>query len=143
MPAVAKSQLVGYPAAAMFDLVNDIESYPQFLPLCRSARVLRRDRDQIDATIEMAKGGIRKSFTTRNRLRPHRTIELELLHGPFRRLEGLWRFEPLDEASCRVSLKLEFEFSSRLLALSLGPLFAQLGNSMVDAFCQRARALHG
>ena len=127
----------------MFALVNDIESYPAFLPWCRSARVLSRNQDEVRATLEMVKGVVRKSFTTCNRLQPNKMVEIRLLDGPFRRLEGYWRFEPLREDACKVSLDLEFEFSNALLRATIGPVFNQIANSLVDAFCKRAEELYG
>ena len=140
---VRKSALVFYPASTMFALVNDIESYPAFLPWCRSARVLSRNQDEVRATLEMVKGVVRKSFTTCNRLQPNKMVEIRLLDGPFRRLEGYWRFEPLREDACKVSLDLEFEFSNALLRATIGPVFNQIANSLVDAFCKRAEELYG
>jgi ribosome-associated toxin RatA of RatAB toxin-antitoxin module len=127
----------------MFALVNDIESYPKFLPWCRSARILSRNRDEIRATLEMVKGVIHKSFTTCNRLQQDKMVEIRLLDGPFRRLEGFWRFEALREDACKVSLDLEFEFSNAVLRATLGPVFHQIANSLVEAFCKRAADLYG
>ena len=143
MPIVHRSALVLYPASTMFALVNDVESYPRFLPWCRSAQVISRNRDEIRATIEMIKGGVHKSFTTCNRLQQDKMVEIRLLDGPFRRLEGFWRFEPLREDACKVSLDLEFEFSNGLLQAVVGPVFSQIANSLVDAFCKRAKELYG
>ncbi|MFO1349829.1 MAG: type II toxin-antitoxin system RatA family toxin [Gammaproteobacteria bacterium] len=143
MPTVRKSALVHYSTAQMYALVNDIESYPRFLPWCRSTRVLERTTDEVKATIEIAKGGIHKSFTTLNRLQANKMIELRLLDGPFRRLDGFWRFEALDDNASRVALDLDFEFASGLLGLAFGPIFNQIANTMVDAFCKRAAQLYG
>jgi ribosome-associated toxin RatA of RatAB toxin-antitoxin module len=127
----------------MFALVNDIESYPCFLPWCRSAQIIKRDRDEIRACIEMAKGAVHKSFSTRNRLQQDKMVEIRLLDGPFRRLEGYWRFEALREDACKISLDLEFEFSNPIVRAAVGPVFNQIANSLVDAFCARAVELHG
>jgi len=139
---VKKSALVLYSAADMYTLVNDIEAYPQFLPWCRSARVLAHGEEELRATIEMAKGGVHKSFTTLNRMQKHKMIDIRLLEGPFKRLEGYWRFEPLRVDACKVSLDLEFEFSN-LLRVAIEPVFRQIANSLVDAFCKRAVDLYG
>ncbi len=127
----------------MFDLVDDIESYPDFLPWCRSAAVLSRGEDEVRATIEIAKGSVRRSFTTVNRLQQGKMIEMRLLEGPFRHLEGYWRFDQIEEGACRISLDLEFEFSSRMVAMVVGPVFNQVANSLVDAFTRRAREVYG
>ena len=143
MANIHKSALVPYSAADMFNLVNDVESYPQFLPWCRSTRVLSRDEDEVRASIEVAKGGIHKSFTTCNRLQPHKMIEIRLIEGPFKHLEGFWRFQSLRDAGCKVSLDMDFEFANTLLRMTVGPVFSQIANSMVDAFCRRAVQVYG
>ncbi|PWV60488.1 polyketide cyclase/dehydrase/lipid transport protein [Plasticicumulans acidivorans] len=91
----------------------------------------------------MAKGAINKSFSTCNRMQPNKMIEMRLVDGPFRRLEGFWRFESLGEGACKISLDLEFEFSNSLLKIAIGPIFNQIANSLVDAFCKRAVDLYG
>ncbi|HXH04080.1 MAG TPA: type II toxin-antitoxin system RatA family toxin [Candidatus Competibacteraceae bacterium] len=143
MATVSKSALVPYQAAEMYRLVNDIESYPRFLPWCRATRVLSRDEDEIRASIEIYKGGINRWFTTRNRLQPDKMIEIRLLDGPFRRLEGYWHFQALGESACKVSLNLEFEFSNPVLRMAVGPVFSQITNTLVDAFCKRAVDVYG
>jgi ribosome-associated toxin RatA of RatAB toxin-antitoxin module len=140
---VSRSSLVPYSAAQMFALVNDIEAYPQFLPWCRSARVHSRDEDEVRATLELARGAIQKSFTTCNRLQKDKMIEVRLVEGPFQRLEGFWRFDALREDASKVSLDLEFEFSSRLVGFALGPVFNQIANTLVDSFKVRAVQVYG
>lgn len=127
----------------MFALVNDVESYPQFLPWCRSTRVLSRNQDEVRASIEMVKGGLHKWFSTCNRLQCNKMIEIRLLEGPFLRLDGFWRFEALRSDACKVSLDLEFEFANGLMRLVVGPIFHQIANSLVDAFCKRAVQVYG
>ncbi|MBE2294682.1 MAG: type II toxin-antitoxin system RatA family toxin [Phycisphaerales bacterium] len=143
MATVQKSALVLYSAADMYALVNDVESYPQFLPWCRSTRVDHDTEDEVRATIEMAKGGVHKRFTTVNRVQKNKMINIRLLEGPFKRLEGYWRFEPLRANACKISLDMEFEFSNQLLRMAVEPVFKQIANSLVDAFCQRAVELYG
>lgn len=143
MASVKKSALVLYSAADMYALVDDIEAYPQFLPWCRSACILSRAEDEVRATIEMAKGGIHRSFTTCNRLQKPRMINIRLLEGPFKRLEGHWRFEPLRASASKVSLDMEFEFANPLLRVAIEPIFKQIANTLVDAFCKRAVELYG
>ena len=143
MTIVRKSALVPYSADEMYALVADIESYAQFLPWCGGARVLQREPDAVTASIAIAYRGVNKSFTTRNTLDPGRGMELRLVDGPFRRLVGHWRFEPLDERACKVSLDLDFEFSNRLVALMVGPVFESIANSLVDSFRLRAESLLG
>ncbi|WP_018234064.1 type II toxin-antitoxin system RatA family toxin [Thioalkalivibrio thiocyanodenitrificans] len=143
MPSIQRSALVPYSPAQMFDLVNDIESYPQFLPGCRSATVHARDNDTIKASLELAKGAVHKSFTTCNRLQKNKMIEVRLVEGPFQHLEGFWRFDALNSGATRVSLDLEFEFSNRLVGLAIGPVFIQVANTLVDSFVRRAREVYG
>lgn len=143
MPKVSKSALLEYSAAQMFNLVNDIASYPKFLPWCSGARILKQDDDMIEASIDISHSGVHKSFTTRNTLLPYQSIQLNLLDGPFKSLQGFWHFQALQEDACKVSLELEYEFSSKLLGLVVGPVFNQIANSLVDAFCDRAGIVYG
>lgn len=143
MATVHKSALVLYSAADMFALVNDVESYPRFLPWCRSARIFSRNPDEILATIQMVKGAVDKTFTTCNRVQQNKMIEMRLLDGPFHHLEGFWRFQVLRQDACKVSLDMEFEFSNKILRLAVGPVFNQIVNSLVDAFCKRAVEVYG
>lgn len=138
---VSRSALVPHSASHMYQLVADIEAYPDFLPWCANATILKRSAEEVEATLSLAKGPISKAFTTRNTLHPEARIELHLLDGPFKSLQGEWRFEQLGEDGSRVQLELEFEFSSRLLAMTVGPVFNEIANTMVQAFCDRARAL--
>lgn len=143
MPAIHRSALVPYQPSEMFSLVDDVESYPKFLPWCKSARVLSRGEDEVRAQLELMRAGFEKSFTTCNRLQQNKMIEMRLVEGPFRHLDGFWRFEPMGGGACKVSLDLDFEFSSRLMGMALGPLFNQIANTLVDSFCKRAVDVYG
>ncbi len=143
MATVKKSALILYSAAEMYALVSDIEAYPQFLPWCRSTQVISRSEDEVRAVIEMVKGRVHKSFSTINRMQHHKMIDIRLLEGPFRRLEGYWRFDPLRADASKVSLDMEFEFANPLLRMAVEPVFKQIANSLVDAFCKRAVDLYG
>jgi len=144
MTTIKRSALVMHAPEKMYELVNDVASYPQFLPWCSDARVLQSSPEQMLASIELHKGALRKSFTTRNSLSPGEAIELQLVDGPFRRLHGLWCFVPLggDQAGraqgCKVALDIEFEFDSALLDRLVGPMFTQICGGLVDAFVARA-----
>jgi len=127
----------------MYGLVADIESYGKFLPWCSGARIVARDADSVTAAIGIAYQGVHKTFTTRNRLEPGRVMELQLVNGPFKSLQGYWRFEALDERACKVSLNLEFEFSNRLLAFAVGPVFSSIANGLVESFRRRAEEIYG
>lgn len=143
MPNIHKSALVPYSAAQMFALVNDIDAYHQFLPWCSSSQILSRAEDELRATIEISHGSLRKSFTTRNRVQKDKMMEMRLEEGPFRHLEGFWRFDVLGEQACKVSLDLDFEFSNKLVGMAMGPIFSQIANSLVDAFTKRAVQVYG
>lgn len=133
-----------YTPDQMFDLVNDVEAYPSFLPWCRGSRVLSKNEDVICASLDIAKGGIHHEFSTRNMLDHGNAIRIELIDGPFRHLEGHWQFKPIgNNQGCRVQLDMDFEFSTRLLDLALGRVFTQISGSLVDAFCKRAQEIYG
>ncbi|MFK3617573.1 type II toxin-antitoxin system RatA family toxin, partial [Coxiella burnetii] len=140
---INKSNVMSYPQQPMYELVIEVDSYSEFVPLCDECRIDSCTHEEIRATLSFARGGFSKSFTTLHRLQPHRMIEIQLINGPFRQLEGFWRFEPLEGDRCRVSLDLEFEFASRWLALMFGPLFNQVATLLVDAFCERADVVYG
>ncbi|KAF0193317.1 MAG: cyclase/dehydrase [Gammaproteobacteria bacterium] len=143
MTIVNRSALVPYTAAEMFSLVNDVESYPRFLPWCSSAKIHHQAEDEIRASLGIAKGGFERSFTTCNRMQADKMIEMRLLEGPFRHFEGFWRFEALGEKGCKVSLALEFEFASRIVSITVGPIFNHAASTLVDAFCKRAEDVFG
>lgn len=143
MTTIQKSALLPYSAAQMYALVDDIESYPEFLPWCKDARVLSRDADEVHAEIHIAYGALNKSFSTTNRLQQNKIIEMRLVAGPFQQLEGFWSFAELGSAGCKISLALDFKFSNKLVELVIGPAFNYIGNTLVDAFCQRAKQVYG
>jgi ribosome-associated toxin RatA of RatAB toxin-antitoxin module len=127
----------------MFMLVDDVEAYPEFLPWCNDACVNKRSGQAVEATLELHKGGISKHFTTRNSTRPHEAIDISLLGGPFRHLQGGWTFRDLGADGCKVTLKLDFEFDNRLVDMMFGPFFEETCNSLVDAFTRRAVDVFG
>lgn len=140
---IQKSAVVPYKTSEMYALVQDIAAYPQFLPWCKEAKILARDGEQVQARLTLARSGLEKSFTTSNTLRENESIEMRLLEGPFSRLHGLWQFQALGEQGCKVSLNMDFDFSSKMLRLTLGPIFTQIVNTLVDAFVRRAKDLYG
>jgi ribosome-associated toxin RatA of RatAB toxin-antitoxin module len=125
----------------MYNLVNNVENYSEFVPHCSDSMVHHRDDDEVQATLVITAVGISKSFTTRNRLQQNKMIEVRLVDGPFSHLEGFWRFDPVDEG-CKVSFDLEFEFAGAMLSMLIGPVFDQVMNKMVDAFCDRAEKIY-
>jgi len=143
VPDVARSVIVGHTPAQMFALVDAVEDYPRFLPWCAAARVLHRDEATTRATLEINYHGIRQSFTTENAKRAPEEMLIKLVEGPFRRLEGAWRFTALGDRACKVEFRLSYEFSGRLLEKLIGPVFNYIAGSMVEAFVKRADAVHG
>ena len=127
----------------MFELVNNINDYPQFLNWCEDVSILNQSDDQITASVQINKGGLKQTFSTENTLKPFRLIEMQLLDGPFEQLSGEWRFEPLGENGAKVFLNLEFKFESKLLDMSLSPIFTKIANSQLDAFVARAKKIYG
>jgi ribosome-associated toxin RatA of RatAB toxin-antitoxin module len=143
VPSISKSALVNYSAADMFALVNDVPAYQEFLPWCGGSEELSRIDDEVKASVVIAISGLNKAFTTLNRLQQNKMIEISLIDGPFKHLHGFWRFDALAEDACKISFDLEYEFSSRLLGMAVGPVFSQIANSMLDSFCQRAEDIYG
>jgi ribosome-associated toxin RatA of RatAB toxin-antitoxin module len=143
MRKVNRSALVPYTVREMFGLVDDIESYPEFVPWCNDATVEDRSGNVLIATLELHKGPISKHFTTRNTRREFEAIGMELVGGPFRHLSGEWRFQEIEGQGCRVSLELDFEFENKVLDVLFGAFFKEAGDSLVDAFTTRAREVFG
>ena len=142
MASVERSVLVSYPAQEMYGLVDDIERYPEFLPWCAGTRVETRDGQSTRAAIQIDYRGIKQSFMTENRTQPPERIEIHLVSGPFRKLDGLWLFTPLAPDACKIQFHLHYEFSNRLLEKLVGPVFRHIAGSLLDAFLQRAEQLH-
>jgi len=146
---VNRSALVPYSAQAMFGLVDDIKSYPEFLPWCASSKEFDRDNQGVCGEVELRKGKVHKSFTTQNTNVPGESITMRLVDGPFKTLEGVWSFQTLKgdvgdvPQGCKVALDLDYEFSNVLLKMTVGPVFQQIADKLVDAFCQRANDLYG
>lgn len=143
MTEINRSALVPYSAEQMFKLVDDVRAYPEFLPWCKSTTIHERTDSMVEASIEIEKVGINKSFTTRNTYQDKSLIEMQLVNGPFKSLHGYWRFDDLNDKACKVSLDIRFEFSSKILSMTLGPLFSQICNTLVNAFVERARNVYG
>ena len=142
MVTVDRSALVEHPAPRMFALVEDIESYPRFLPWCSGVDIVSRESGRTVATLHVLYHGIRQTFTTENRNTPGESIEIRLVSGPFKHLLGLWRFKALGEEASKVSLHMEYQLSNPLLAGAAGPVFGHIADTFVDAFVRRAHALH-
>lgn len=143
MTNITRSALLPYSAQAVFDLINDVEAYPQYMEGCVGAEVFSRDEDTVVARLDLARGGIQQSFTTRNRLERPNRVALELMEGPFERFEGEWSLLALGEAACKVSLHLKFTLSNRVLNLAARQIFNSAANNLVDAVVKRANELYG
>jgi len=143
MKRIARSAIVAHSAAQLYALVEDIESYPRFLPWCVGVEVRDRSPDTTLATLTVGMSGVKQSFTTQNENRAPEAIDLRLIEGPFRHFAAAWRFQPLGAQACKVEFSMEFEFASRALATLLRPVFEHIADSMVNAFTRRADEIHG
>lgn len=142
MAFVEKTVLVPHSAEQMFNLVDRVEAYPEFLPWCGGSSVTELEGTTVHATVHIDYHHIRQHFTTENRRNPPHLIEMRLQDGPFRHLDGRWQFIPLNESACKVEFRLHYEFSSRLLEKLVGPVFHYIASSFVDAFIQRAEKVY-
>ena len=143
MKRITRSAIVEHKAEEMFALVDDIQSYPRFLPWCSGASSQPVDANTVRASLTIDYHGVRQSFTTENTHEEPSNIEIELIEGPFRHLHGSWHFTPLGPSACKVRLRLSYEFSSRILEKLVGPVFGYIANTLVDAFVKRAAQLYG
>ncbi len=143
MTVVQKSALVKFSAQQMFELVNNNEDYPNFLPWCSGSRIIRAGEDFVEAELMISKGGFKKAFSTKNKIDKGGVITVSLLDGPFSYLEGVWNFLPLREDASKISLDLEFEMSGKLASLAFGVVFNQICNTMVTSFTDRAKQVYG
>ena len=142
MHCVKKNVLVPFRPEQMFELVDDVESYPKFLPWCGGARVLERSGERKTARIDIDYHGARAHFTTDNVNRPPDAIVITLNDGPFRHLHGEWRFVALGDIGCRIEFELAYEFATLLLDKAIGPVFGHIANTLIDAFVRRAEAVY-
>jgi ribosome-associated toxin RatA of RatAB toxin-antitoxin module len=142
MITVSRQALVAYGAAEMYELVEDVEAYPRFLPWCRAVEVEVREPERTVATIHVDFRGVRQAFTTANAQRHGERISMQLVRGPFRHLQGEWRFAQLGEAGSRIEFDLAYELASPVFVRLAGPVFNHIANTFVDAFVRRADALH-
>jgi len=140
---VRRSALVTFSPEQMFDLVIDVERYPEFLPWVAAADLHERSERDLLASMEMHRAGVRERFMTRNTFDRPRFMTLTLVHGPFRTLEGRWTFAPIGEAGTRIELEMRFEFANPVVSLLFGRAFEHSCNTLIDAFIARARTLHG
>lgn len=143
MKNINKTALVPYHCSEMFNLVNNVNDYPKFLPWCKSVTLQSQTESEIVATVQMGGAGLDQTFTTKNIITVNEAIKMCLVNGPFNHLLGYWKFDQLGNEGCKISLNLEFEIKNRLLNMSLGPVFTKICNSLVDAFINRANEIYG
>ncbi|WP_026377178.1 type II toxin-antitoxin system RatA family toxin [Aestuariibacter salexigens] len=142
MPSVSRSALVAFSADNMFDLVNDVDAYAEFLPGCAQSKVLKREDNGMTASLLISKAGVNQWFTTLNEFKRGAYINMKLIDGPFQHLSGGWTFSSLSEDACKIELNLEFEFSSKLAEMAFGKVFNSLASNMVHAFTTRAKEVY-
>ena len=142
METVSRRALMPYSAEVMYGIVRDVDRYPEFLPWCGGSRIHRQDEREMEASVEIRMAGLRQSFTTLNRMQPGRSIDMELIDGPFDVLQGQWRFTPIEDSGCRIELELKFKLKRGMAAKLIAPAFSKIANTMVDSFCARARELN-
>ena len=150
MKQVKKSVLLWYTPREMYELVTEVERYPEFLPWCEKVEVLGREGDSVTARLHLAYAGIRHAFTTRNRNEDGRSVRMELVDGPFSHLDGVWDLMPLNKpgatgepTACKIGFELSYAFSSGALEAVVSPVFDRIANTFVDSFVQRAEKLYG
>jgi ribosome-associated toxin RatA of RatAB toxin-antitoxin module len=143
MGSVSKSANVSYTAEQMFELVNDIESYPDFLPKCTDAKVFNRKDESLTASVSLASGKINQTFTTENVMQVGKRIDVKLVSGPFKYLTGYWKFQDTAENHCFIEMKMNFEFKNTLLKIMLNAVFNKFMNSLIGSFTNRANQIYG
>ncbi|MEO9275434.1 type II toxin-antitoxin system RatA family toxin [Marinomonas sp. 5E14-1] len=142
MSHVERFAHVNYSCEQMFALVNDVDAYPEFLPGCLGSKLISQTATEIVASLDVGKGPVKQSFTTRNTLEQYNRIEMALVSGPFKTLHGVWAFTELSPTSCKIMLSIEFELSG-MLKFAFGGVFSQVANAMVDSFSKRAKVVYG
>ncbi len=142
MAVVEKSVLIERSAAQMFDLVDRVEDYPKFLPWCGGTQLFERSSSKTAARIDIRYHGLKAHFSTENAKDYPKSMTIALTDGPFRHMDGGWRFTPLGDSACKVEFRLHYEFSSRLLEKALGPVFNHIANTFVESFVKRAGELY-
>ena len=143
MALVEKSVLIEYSARQMFELVDRVEEYPSFLPWCSRTELQFRDDKKTAATLHISYLSVKSHFSTENEKEIPLLMNIRLVDGPFRRLEGVWRFKPLTEHACKIEFQLAYEFSSKMFEKVIGPVFSHIANTFVDAFVKRAVQVYG
>jgi len=140
---VERSALLPYSAMQMYEIVTDIEAYPDFLNWCTAVELIETKDDQVVARLKIAYRKLNMTFTTRNLNRPGESITLSLVDGPFTQLGGLWKFVALNDQACKVSIGMEFHFRRSAVSAVFSKAFEKIISKQLDAFQSRAEQLHG
>ena len=143
MKTVEKNMLVLHSAEQMFELVDRVEDYPQFLSWYSKTEIIERNGNELKARLFMDYMKVRQSFATHNRNIPGREIRMDLLEGPFKTLQGTWKFIPVGDDACKIEFKLQYDFSNSLLSALISPVFGHLSGTLVDAFVKEAGRRYG
>lgn len=143
MYQINRSVLLPYSAAQMFDLVAQVDQYPEFMPWCGGATIHEQSEQGMIASVMIKFAGLSKSFTTQNKHDYPRRIDMQLVDGPFSYLQGTWEFIPLAEDSCKVQFSLEYAFNNTLIEKLIGPVFNNIANTFIDSFTKRAARVYG
>jgi len=142
MPAFKDQRVVAYTPEQMFELVANVERYPEFLPWCAGTTISQRSNESFIADLEIGFEMIKESYRSRVILTPHSKVEVDYIHGPFKELYNIWTFTPYDGNKCLLAFELDFKLKSGLLSLVLEPVFNQASHKMIEAFENRAKSLH-
>jgi ribosome-associated toxin RatA of RatAB toxin-antitoxin module len=142
MTSITRSALVMHSAEQMYALVNDVESYPQFLPGCASTELISRTDEELVASLTISKAGVNQTFTTQNKLQFPDRMELSLVDGPFSHFVSVWHFQRLSDEACKVTFDIDFEVNGKIAGIAIGVAFKQMATAMVDSFVQRAKQVY-
>ena len=142
MKKLERSALVSFSDQQMFDLVNDVESYPEFINGCKRTKILAQGEGWMEAELDLQKAGFSQTIATSNTVAPPASIILKLKSGPFKHFEGRWYFDSIKADACKVTFTLEYEFKNKLLGMAVGKIFEQIASEQVDAICNRAKQIY-
>ena len=143
MESITKSVVVPFSAEQMYELVNDVSAYPDFLPWCSAAQIHEQSEHYMKASVSLASGAVRQTFTTANTLTPGQRIEVALVSGPFKQLNGFWSFENAGEGMSKIDFRMSFEYRNKIVKLALNKIFTRIGDTLVSSFVERAHSLYG
>ena len=143
MSVIERSALVNFSAKQMYSLVNDIESYPEYMASCSTAEILQRGDNWLEARLELNKSGVKQSFVTRNTLDEPHSMTMQLVDGPFKKFNGKWEFQELSANACKVSFTLDYVFSNPLMGMMMNSTFEEVAGEQVRNLCERAKDVYG